>query len=329
MVGYTTQMKAFATLFLLIASITCLAQKQNAYFLKNDGSSVELKDSADFIRIITDPDPGSELFNVTDVYKNEKKKLVGKSSTQYLPTTFEGQTIEYFENGKRQAISNYDSGKPVNERFEYFPNGKLYIAKRYTDHPKDNLHERPFLIIANYDSLGTALVNDGNGYYKAFDHKFERIFEEGPVKNGLRDGKWKGSEDTISFVERYKDGVLIKGLGTTKSGLKSSYKNARETLPLFKGGNMEFLKFLANNIKYPIDDREKNIQGKVVLTFDVNIKGVIENINFISAPTVNMAREAIRVLRLRPDWIPARKFGRNTPFKSYTVPISFTLGEER
>lgn len=322
-------MKAAITLFLLLTSITCLAQKQNVFFLKNDGTKVELKDSADFIRIITEPDPGSELFNVTEVYKSGEKKLVGKSSTQYLPTTFEGQTIEYFENGKRQAISNYDSGKPVKERFEYFPNGKLYIAKRYTDPPKDNLHERPFLIIANYDSLGTALVNDGNGYYKAFDHKFERIFEEGPVKNGLRDGKWKGSEDTISFVETYKNGVLIDGLGTSKSGLKSSYKNARETLPLFKGGNKEFLKFLAKNIRYPVDDREKNIQGRVVLTFDVNIKGVIENINYISAPTVNMAREAIRVLKLSLDWIPARKFGRNTPFKSYTLPVNFTLGEER
>ncbi|GAB2987789.1 hypothetical protein GCM10027049_29880 [Mucilaginibacter puniceus] len=322
-------MKAAITLSLLITSITCLAQKQSVFFLKNDGASVELKDSADFIRIVTEPDPGSELFNVTDIYKSGKKKLVGKSSTQDLPTMFEGQTIEYFENGKRQAISNYAFGKPVKERFEYFPNGKLYITKQYTDPPKDKPHEHPFLIIANYDSLGTALVKDGNGYYKAFDYKFERIFEEGPVKNGLRDGKWKGREDTISFVETYKDGVLIDGLGTSKSGLKSSYKNARETLPLFKGGNVAFLKFLANNIRYPVDDREKNIQGKVVLIFDVNINGVIENINFISAPTVNMVREAIRVLRLSPDWIPARKFGRNIPFKSYTVPVNYTLGEER
>ena len=322
-------MKAFTTLLLLLASITCQAQKQNVFFLKNDGSSVELKDSADFIRIVTEPDHKSQLFNVTDVYKSGKKKLVGKSSNPDLPTKFEEQTVEYYENGKRLAISNYKLGNPVNEKFEYYPNGKLYIVKKYLEQPIDKPNEHPFLITSNYDSLGTVLVIDGNGYYKAFDRKFERTFEEGPIKNGLRDGEWKGSEDTTDFVETYKTGLLIEGLGTSKSGVKVTYKNVRESLPEFPGGVNLFLPFLGTKKRYPVVDRERNIQGRVVLKFDVDRNGVIENITVVRAPTINMAKETVRVLTLSPNWIPAKKFGRNIPFIAYTLPVNYTLGEER
>jgi TonB family protein len=319
-------MKPFFTLLVLFTSINCLAQKQNVFFLKNNGSSVQLKDSADFIRTITEPEAGSELFNVTDVYKSGKKKLVGKSINSNLPTRFDGQTVEYFENGERLAVTNYNSGRPVDEKSEYFPNGKLYIEKTHTKPPKNRAQERPFLITANYDSLGTALVTNGNGYYKGFDANFKQMLEEGPIKKGLRDGEWKGREDTVTFVEKYKAGELIEGVATFKSGITQAYKNARESLPEFRGGAMEFLQFLGNNIRYPATDRERNIQGRVTVSFDVDLDGNIKNIAIVSAPTLAMGEETVRVIKLSPKWIPAKKFGLNVSYKYYIVPVNYTLG---
>jgi hypothetical protein len=49
----------------------CSAQvKMNVYFLKNDGRYVSTRDSADYIRAVTEPDSGSTLYNVAEFYLN-------------------------------------------------------------------------------------------------------------------------------------------------------------------------------------------------------------------------------------------------------------------
>jgi len=70
---------SFTVIFLLIGGL-CLAQKRNVYFLKNDGRYVVTRDSADYIRIVSEPDSGSALYNVAEGYLSGKRKLTGKSS---------------------------------------------------------------------------------------------------------------------------------------------------------------------------------------------------------------------------------------------------------
>lgn len=71
-------------LFLVWASFfvspQSFAQKQNIYFLKNDGREVKLKDSADFIRIIQEPDSGSTNFKVLEFYPDNSRKFIGEAS---------------------------------------------------------------------------------------------------------------------------------------------------------------------------------------------------------------------------------------------------------
>ena len=66
----------------LIPILCCLfylnearAQKRDIHFLKNSGREVKTRDSADYIRIITEPDSGSVLYNIAEVYVNNKPKL--------------------------------------------------------------------------------------------------------------------------------------------------------------------------------------------------------------------------------------------------------------
>src|ERR1700733_3566309 len=216
----------FITVFLFSASV-CAAQDMvlSVAFLKENGNRVTNKDSADYFRYLSVPDSGSTLFNVTEYYKNGKRKLVGKSS-KMDPPVYEGQRITFYKSGKKQTVISFKNGLPAGDEYDFFPNGKIYVQKEYPDNgDRYNDIEDNYLIKANYDSVGTALVENGTGYYKGYDVKFSYIGEEGPVKNGKRDGAWKGTDKSrgITYTENYKDGVLVDGASVDNGGHSVSY----------------------------------------------------------------------------------------------------------
>ena len=344
-------MKFFIFLFLTTLTFSVYAQKRrNVYFFRNDGKHITTRDSADYIRIVEEPDSGSTLYNVFEYYKDDKKKLVGKSSS-IDPLKFEGQCITFFSNGKRANIINYKNGSKSGEEYDFYPNGKRYRVIDYDNENKLSPDPNGFLIKENYDSLGTALVVDGNGTYKGFDSNFKYINEQGKTKGGKRDSVWQGkfsfsgdekrnfgnnddlnlnksiSPFTITYVhftENYKDGKLISGAAIDPDGNTHAYTKGRQVMPEFNGGLAAFYQYLSRNIKYPAQDKKYGVQGKVVIQFIVDTAGAITDIKLLRSVSPTMDAEAIRVLTASPPWIPGSMFG-EVISTYYTVPITFSL----
>lgn len=84
-----------------------------------------------------------------------------------------------------------------------------------------------------------------------------------------------------------------------------------ETNAQFPGGDAECYKFIAAHQKYPTKCLEKSIQGRVIVGFVVNRDGSIVDVKAIRSPDPELTREAIRIIRLMPRWIPAKQGGRN------------------
>ena len=97
-----------------------------------------------------------------------------------------------------------------------------------------------------------------------------------------------------------------------------------EKMPEFPGGNEELSKFLVRNIKYPLLAQENGIQGRVICQFIVNADGSIENIEVVRGVEESLDQEAIRVLKLMPNWKPGRQAGKNVSVKCTQV-IRFRL----
>jgi TonB family protein len=97
-----------------------------------------------------------------------------------------------------------------------------------------------------------------------------------------------------------------------------------EVMPMFPGGLDAFLKFLGNNVKYPKEDREKGISGKVYSTFVVETDGTLSDIKASRGPSAAMMAEAVRVLKLSPKWTPGANAGKPVRV-SFTVPLNFAL----
>ena len=67
--------------------------------------------------------------------------------------------------------------------------------------------------------------------------------------------------------------------------------------------------------------------GKVYITFVVEKDGSLSDFRVLSTPSVGLAEETLRVMRLSPKWVPSTIDGKPVRVL-YTVPITYSLGEE-
>ncbi len=97
-----------------------------------------------------------------------------------------------------------------------------------------------------------------------------------------------------------------------------------EQMPSFPGGDAELMKYLNTHIKYPVVAEENGIQGRVIATFVVERDGSISDVKVVKSVDPSLDKEAIRVLKGMPKWIPGKQNGSAVRVK-YTVPVTFRL----
>ncbi|NEU09141.1 energy transducer TonB [Flavihumibacter sp. R14] len=97
-----------------------------------------------------------------------------------------------------------------------------------------------------------------------------------------------------------------------------------QVAPEYPGGQKAFGKFLGSNIKYPVNARENNIQGKVYIGFIVEKTGELSDLKIIKGIGGGCDEEALRVLKTSPPWKPGMVEGK--PVRTaYTFPVTFQI----
>ncbi len=94
--------------------------------------------------------------------------------------------------------------------------------------------------------------------------------------------------------------------------------------PEFPGGEEKLYEFLGKNLKYPAIARESNIQGRVYVQFVVWSDGSIRDVQVLRGIGGGCDEEAIRVVKMMPNWTPGEQMGKPVPVR-YRLPIKFTL----
>ena len=97
-----------------------------------------------------------------------------------------------------------------------------------------------------------------------------------------------------------------------------------EQMPSFPGGQSALLQYLSSNIKYPVVAEENGIQGRVIVTFVVEKDGSITDVRVVKSVDPSLDKEAQRVVKSMPKWIPGKQNGAPVRVK-YTVPVTFRL----
>ena len=97
-----------------------------------------------------------------------------------------------------------------------------------------------------------------------------------------------------------------------------------EQMPSFPGGQSALMSWLSQNIKYPVIAAENGVQGRVVVQFVVEKDGSITDVKVVRSVDPSLDKEASRVVKSMPHWIPGKQNGSAVRVK-YTVPVSFKL----
>ena len=97
-----------------------------------------------------------------------------------------------------------------------------------------------------------------------------------------------------------------------------------ETMPQYPGGEIELLKFLAENTKYPEAAKTKKVQGKVIVRFVVNKDGNVERVSVLEGVNPDLDNEAMRVIGKLSGFTPGIVRGKPVSVY-YMIPINFAL----
>ena len=97
-----------------------------------------------------------------------------------------------------------------------------------------------------------------------------------------------------------------------------------EQMPQFPGGTAAMMKFISDNLSYPVPAQEAGKQGRVTLKFVVGKDGTISNVEVVKGIFPACDIEAVRVIKKMPKWNPGRQNGKAVAV-NFNIPVVFKL----
>lgn len=185
----------------------------------------------------------------------------------------------------------------------------------------NNNHEK---VIAYYDSILSIQKYTRITTYKMAYNSYQQLILELPehsdslkikANNVYKQAKqWYGE----MFLQKKWDSISID------PNTEIDYFDNYDKVPEYPGGISAFYAFLSNNIVYPTETKKKGIEGKVYITFIVNIDGSVDAVNVLKGIDSECDAEAVRVIRMVNKFIPGSKNG-EPKFVRMQIPIIFGL----
>lgn len=197
--------------------------------------------------------------------------------------------------------------------FEYIND---YINKNIVK-PDTVLTDSPFttvyleFVIEQDGTIG--YVNAIEGYGDEFSAEVVRVFKTL--------SKW---EPGIIKRKSKRVRAVIELVVDTGKGYDDEIFQVVESMPKFPGGDIELQRYLARTITYPINARNNGMQGRVYISFVVEVDGSITNIVLLRGVCEDINNEALRVVRKMPKWIPGTQKGKPVRVQ-FNLPIRFVL----
>ncbi len=94
--------------------------------------------------------------------------------------------------------------------------------------------------------------------------------------------------------------------------------------PEFPGGAKNLTKFIRNNLKYPRQAINNQIEGDVMVKFMINKNGSLSDLRITEGLGFGCDEEVLRIIGSMPNWKPAR-LGTKSISYTYTLSIKFQI----
>lgn len=144
-------------------------------------------------------------------------------------------------------------------------------------------------------------------------------------KTDIGDKTMKGDPGADINIDAKLSAKAVEGVTEAPADDKTIFIGV-ETMPVYPGGDAAFNKFLSTHIRYPNMAKENGTQGRVFVSFVVEIDGSLTDMKIVRDPGSGLGEEAVRVLKTSQRWSPGIQNGKKVRV-AYTVPVSFALAE--
>lgn len=265
-------------------------------------------------------------------YKDKTLKIKDGPYTVYYPKSQKAKEGSYRE-GKMYGNWRFwypngglkDSGRLVNDHLagrwkSWYSNGRLMSESQFDEMP--NLNSIQIIEVAASGQPPYAGIRNGtftswyaNGYKES----------EGHFRDNRMDGDWhwfhpNGKQSTI---ETYKNGVVNNLQCFDTTGTASPDLCAIESPAQLKQYG-DYKAFIYENLTWPEEARKKKIQGDVIVRFQVDRNGQLQNLEINSAFAV-LQKAVKELFSHMKEWYPAVSHNRVVVWEDELV-IPFRTG---
>lgn len=125
---------------------------------------------------------------------------------------------------------------------------------------------------------------------------------------------------TVALILCLNQTVKAQSNDNNQTAIANEPFNAVEILPEYPGGIQNFAAFINKNLD---QSKASQPEKKVIITFVVEKDGSLKEVRPVGHIfDKNAAKEAVRVVKLSPKWIPGKQNGKLVKVQ-YAVPVVF------
>lgn len=263
---------------------------------------------------------------------------------------FKKSTAEFDDENKATDDETFQ----IVEKMPEFPGGEKallnFISENiiYPESAKDkNISGRVFVTFVVEKDGSVSDVKLLRGIGKECDEEAMRVVKAMPKwKPGMNEGKPvrvsyalpihfrlddNGKRSEYDVVEKVENKIVVDHdadpIPSQRSKTDEETFQIVDQMPEFPGGEKALLNFIAENIVYPQSAKDKNISGRVFLSFVIDKDGSVTDVKVMRGIDKECDAEAMRVVKAMPKWKPGMNEGKPVRV-SYMLPISFQLKDD-
>lgn len=178
-------------------------------------------------------------------------------------------------------------------------------------------------------------LNDLKDGFCTWYHSNGKIWTEANYINDTVNGEMRtyNEKEQLEYVYQYDMGKIVKRVQyNLETGEPINPEEEILSFPDFEaefnGGAAALQLWISQNVQYPKEAIMLNEQGRVYLSFVIEVNGEISTINVERGVSESLDEEAIRVVTSMPPWIPGEANGVKVRTR-VRLPINFTITNGR
>lgn len=129
-------------------------------------------------------------------------------------------------------------------------------------------------------------------------------------------------------IDELKEDNLRAGGKTSYSRNPEVVDNALVEVPAtYPGGEAALMRFVSQNVVYPVSAWENNLQGTVIARFKVDVDGKVSSVKIEKSLSRDCDKAVVDVIRKLPRFVPAKQKGHSVPVW-FRLPVRFRVASD-